>query len=62
MRPTPFRTLLLGVLVFTVGFAIGLFGIDPLSAWIGTAGLAVTVVGLAWVAIAKLHAATEQPR
>jgi heme O synthase-like polyprenyltransferase len=49
----PLRLLLAGLTVFLVGVAIGAFNIDPLSAWIGTLGMAIAVVGLAWLIVLK---------
>ena len=51
---TPTRTLLAGVVVFLVGLALGVFGVDPLSAWIGTAGMALGAIGLGWLAVRAL--------
>lgn len=51
---TPTRTLLAGVVVFLVGLTFGAFDVDPVSAWIGTAGMALGAIGLVWLAVRTL--------
>jgi hypothetical protein len=52
---TPIKLLLIGVVVFAIGFAFGAFNIDPLSAWIGTAGMAIAAVALLWLVLARIR-------
>jgi hypothetical protein len=47
---TPVRLLIAGLVVFLIGFALGSFNVDPASAWIGTAGMALFAAGLVWLA------------
>lgn len=51
---TPLFLLVAGFALFAVGFGIGTAGVDPLSAWIGTLGMAVFAVGLVWLLVAAL--------
>lgn len=60
MRITPVRLLILGVAVFAVGFGIGLFNVDPLSAWIGTAGMVVAFVALVWIGYLGVRSRTHR--
>lgn len=52
---TPIRLLLAGVAVFAVGVVFGTVGIDPVSAWIGTAGMVLAGAGLIWGVLEKLR-------
>jgi hypothetical protein len=49
----PFLLLLAGLAVFLVGLTIGAYDIDPLSAWVGTLGMAIAVLALAWLIVLK---------
>jgi hypothetical protein len=53
---TPIRFLLAGVVVFAVGVVFGTLGIDPVSAWIGTAGMALAGAAVIWLVLDKLRA------
>ena len=61
MTNKPLGLMIAGVALFAVGFAIGQFNIDPLSAWIGTAGLAITLVAVGWIIFQRVrsHRATN---
>jgi hypothetical protein len=48
--------LIVAVALVVIGFALGTAGVDPLSAWVGTVGLAGAVVALVWLAAARLRA------
>ena len=56
---TPIKLLLTGVIVFAVGLAFGTFNIDPLSAWIGTAGMATVLIALVWLIVTKIRTRTN---
>jgi hypothetical protein len=55
MAKKPLGLLMAGVALFVVGFAIGQFNIDPLSAWIGTTGLAITLVAVGWIIVQRVR-------
>lgn len=48
--------LLAGVLILALGFGLGSAGVDPLSAWLGTAGMVVAfLTAVAW-AVSRVRA------
>jgi heme O synthase-like polyprenyltransferase len=58
MRNPP-RLLLAGLAVFLLGVTLGAFNIDPVSAWIGTLGLAIAVLALTWLIVLKRRRPTS---
>jgi hypothetical protein len=56
---TPLRLLITGIIVFAIGFVFGSANIDPLSAWIGTAGMALVAAGLIWLIVTRFRARSD---
>ena len=55
MTNKPLGLLIAGVALSAVGFILGQFNIDPLSAWIGTTGLAVTLLAVGWFTVRRVR-------
>lgn len=52
---TPLTLVILGALMFLTGFILGNNDVDPASAFVGTTGMAVAVVGLVWAVVGQLR-------
>ena len=51
----PLLLIVLGALLYLVGFALGTNDIDPASAYIGTLGAGAALAGIVWAIVTKVR-------
>jgi hypothetical protein len=59
---TPLLLVVLGAVLYAVGFALGSNNVDPASAIIATPGAALVLVGLVWAVVVTVRSRRQTSR